>query len=262
MTKELVRYRRLERRLWMIRWRHDGEESTEEDEILHEMDSAWMDLSESEPRILRLFQADDGETLGQFTRIRQNLEAAFSVGKLRFCGALAALRESFLLLLAELAERDWVVHAKPPFGGPQQVIDYLGRYTHRLAISNQRLRSIDRDSVSFEYKDYRSKDRFKARCMQLPADEFIRPFLLHTLPPGFQRIRHYGLLASRNKSTTLPLCPRLLNPVADPLPSAQQVAACLADLLAQVPRCPLCHLGNMIPRLLQSHHVRSVSATR
>jgi hypothetical protein len=174
------------------------------------------------------------------------LEVAFSLGKLRFCGALTALRDNFLLLLTELADREWVVYAKPPFGGPQQVIEYLGRYTHRVAISNQRLQSIDQDHVSFEYKDYRSKDRLKSRRMQLPADEFIRRFLLHTLPPGFQRIRHYGLLASRNKNTTLPLCRRLLNPVADLLPSPQQVADCLADLTAQVPRCPLCHLGNMI----------------
>jgi hypothetical protein len=105
---------------------------------------------------------------------------------------------------------------------------------------------MDQDHVSFEYKDYRSVARLKSRSMQLSADEFIRRFLLHTLPPGFQRIRHYGLLASPHKSTTLPLCRRLLTPVAELLPSPQRVADCLADLMAQVPACPRCHLGNMI----------------
>ena len=107
------------------------------------------------------------------------LEVAFSLGKLYFYGDLAASRDSFPPLLTELGNREWVVYAKPPFGGAQQVIDYLGRYTHRVAISNQRLRDINDDQVVFDYKDYRSGDRYKSRRMTLSADEFIRRFRLH-----------------------------------------------------------------------------------
>ena len=164
------------------------------------------------------------------------LEIAFSLGKLRFCGKLAGTRESFPHLLSELGNLDWVVYAKPPFGGPQRVIDYLGRYTHRVAISNQRLLSIDNDEVTFEYKDYRSAGRQKTRRMTVSAGEFIRRFLLHTLPPGFQRIRHYGLLSSRNKKSILPFCRSLLDAGADLLPVA----------MALVVLCPVCRVGQMI----------------
>jgi len=173
------------------------------------------------------------------------LEVAFSLGKLHFYGDLSGLRDSFLELLTELGQRDWVVYAKPPFGGPQQVIDYLGRYTHRVGISNQRLRAMDDDHVTFDYKDYRSGNSYKSRRMQLPAEEFIRRFLLHTLPPGFQRIRHYGLLASRNKKRTLQLC-RTLLPAADLLPSAAQISACVREVLSCAVLCPRCGVGQMI----------------
>jgi Putative transposase/Transposase zinc-binding domain len=176
----------------------------------------------------------------------ESLEVAFSVGKLHFFGNLALLHDHFPQLLTELAHLDWVVYAKPPFGGPQQVIEYLGRYTHRVAISNQRLLEIDQDQVWFEYKDYRSGDRHKSRRMCLSADEFIRRFLLHILPPGFQRIRHYGLLASRNKKSTLLLCRRLLHASDDLLPSAQQIAEYVAEVLTDATRCPVCHIGHMI----------------
>jgi Putative transposase len=176
----------------------------------------------------------------------ESLEAAFSVGKLRFDGVLAPRQKGFPEWLAELAELDWVVYAKPPFGGPQQVIDYLGRYTHRVALSNQRLLSLEQDRVSFQFKDYRSGDRYKARRMTLDAEEFIRRFLLHTLPPGFQRIRHYGLLSGRNKQQTLRACRGLLAVDADLLPSPQQVAQCIREIMAPSVLCPVCHIGQMV----------------
>jgi len=166
--------------------------------------------------------------------------------KLIFSGELADTRERFLPLLTELAAGPWVVYAKPPFGGPRQVIDYLGRYTHRVAISNQRLRNIEGDQVTFDYLHYRSKDRFKKRRMSLGADEFIRRFLLHTLPAGFQRIRHYGLLASRSKQYTLSLCRRLLQVATDLLPSTAQIVTSLRELLDAAHRCPRCRIGTLI----------------
>jgi Putative transposase len=174
------------------------------------------------------------------------LEVAFSLGKLYFYGDLAACRDGFPPLLTELGDLEWVVYAKPPFGGAQQVIDYLGRYTHRVAISNQRLRDIDNDHVVFDYKDYRSGDRYKSRHMTLSADEFIRRFLLHTLPAGFQRIRHYGLLASRNKQQNLLLCRTLLEVASDLLPSPAQIAECVRELLSPAGLCPMCRARQMI----------------
>jgi len=176
----------------------------------------------------------------------ESLEAAFSVGKLRFFGPTAELRSRFPQWLAELAELDWVVYAKPPFGGPQQAIEYLGRYTHRVAISNQRLLDVQDDAVSFAYKDYRSGDHHKIRRMTIGPDEFIRRFLLHTLPPGFQRIRHYGLLSGRNKKKNLLDCRRLLAVESDLLPSPQEVKQCLQEILAQSTLCPVCHIGHMV----------------
>ena len=174
------------------------------------------------------------------------LEAAYQQGQLQFHGELAGLAEGLPHLLAELADTEWVVYAKPPFGGPQQVIEYLGRYTHRVAIANQRLRAFDPESVSFEYKDYHSKHRHKSRQMTVSAGEFIRRFLLHTLPAGFQRIRHYGLLASRNKKENLNLCRRLLGVVAELLPTREQIAAHIEPIVAPFTRCPVCSIGQMV----------------
>jgi hypothetical protein len=112
-----------------------------------------------------------------------------------------------------------VVHAKPPFGSPEQVLAYLGRYTHRVAIANSRLATLDDTQVGFRWKDYRHHG--KTKLMTLAADEFIRRFLQHTLPDGFHRIRHYGLLANANRTANLALCRRLLAvpPPASPPPS-------------------------------------------
>ncbi|CAH1657212.1 hypothetical protein CHELA40_60004 [Chelatococcus asaccharovorans] len=103
-------------------------------------------------------------------------------------------------MLAEVRRLEWVVYAKPPFGGPEQVLAYLGRYTHRVAIANSRLISMDEDRVAFRWRDYRHHGR--AKVMTLDADEFIRRFLLHTLPDGFQRIRHYGFLANGQRAVS------------------------------------------------------------
>ena len=123
------------------------------------------------------------------------LEATFDKGELRFFGELAPLCEprAFAERIVALRKTDWIVYAKPPFGGPEQVLAYLARYTHRAAIANSRLVAAGDDDVAFSYKDYRRQGR--RRIMRLSPDEFIRRFLLHVLPDGFHRIRHYGLLA-------------------------------------------------------------------
>jgi hypothetical protein len=138
------------------------------------------------------------------------LHALFKTGALRFFGALADLAEpaAFARRLRELRRVEWVVYAKPPFGGPEQVLAYLGRYTHRVAIANSRLVSLTKSEVAFRWKDYRHHGR--AKVMTLAVDEFIRRFLLHTLPDGFHRLRHYGFLANAHRAERLALCRKLL----------------------------------------------------
>jgi hypothetical protein len=144
----------------------------------------------------------------------QDLQAAYDAGKLSFFGDLAGLTApaAFSRRLAEARHVEWVVYAKPPFGGPEQMLTYLGRYTHRIAIANSRLVSMADGRVAFRWKDYRH--RGKAKVMTLDAHEFIRRFLLHTLPDGFHRIRHYGFLANGHRAQKLELCRRLLNTTA------------------------------------------------
>jgi len=141
----------------------------------------------------------------------RELKNGFGAGKLRFFGKLANLAEplAFARRLGELRRRDWVVYAKPPFGGPEQVLAYLGRYTHRVAIANSRLLSLADGKVRFTWKDYRAGS--KTKVMTLDANEFIRRFLLHALPDSFHRIRHYGFLANRARGDSLALCHRLLD---------------------------------------------------
>jgi hypothetical protein len=171
----------------------------------------------------------------------------FGRGQLQFYGSLEALRDGFLRLLQQLEEIEWVVYAKPPFGGPAQVLDYLGRYTHRVALSNDRLRSVEGHTVTFDWKDYRRKNHWKTRRMTLQADEFIRRFLQHVLPPGFARIRHYGLLSGRNKKRLLPLCRQLLTPPESCLPDPAEIARYKATAPAPDPSlCPHCNIGQMI----------------
>jgi hypothetical protein len=124
---------------------------------------------------------------------------------------------AFAVRLDALGSIDWVVYAKPPFAGPEQVLGYLARYTHRVAIANSRLVGFEDGQVSFTWKDYRQDG--KTKIMTLPADEFIRRFLQHTVPDGFHRIRHIGFLANRHRTTKLALCRALLAaPTPDPTP--------------------------------------------
>jgi hypothetical protein len=178
------------------------------------------------------------------------LDKAFRDGKLRFYADLESLSEAatFTRYLAPLEEREWVVYAKPPFGGPQQALEYLGRYTHRVALSNERILAVHNGEVTFQWKDYRHKGRHKSRVMTLAADEFIRRFLLHALPAGFQRIRHFGLLANRYREQRLSLCRHLLTqPLAKLLPPPTRCRQ-LSQTLARRPPlpCPKCGTGIMI----------------
>jgi len=144
----------------------------------------------------------------------KKLRAAFDAGRLAFFGALARLADEgvFARALADLRRIDWVVYTKRPFAGPTTVLAYLGRYTHRVAISNSRLVGFADGQVRFRWRDYRHHNQNK--IMTLAADEFIRRFLLHALPDGFHRIRHYGFLANRRRVEKLSLC-RLLLGVTD-----------------------------------------------
>jgi len=139
------------------------------------------------------------------------LDQVFRAGELAFRGSLADLNEAGRPAEQPQAARgiDWAVHAKPPFGGPEQALDCLGRYTHRVAIANSRLTEIGDSAVSFGWKDYRHHDR--RTVMTLDAHEFIRRFLLRALPDGFQRIRHYGLLGNRGRQAKLARCRQLLD---------------------------------------------------
>ena len=144
------------------------------------------------------------------------LHRSVDSGELHFSSSLAALQDpgAFARFLVAAARAEWVVYAKPPFGGPRRVLEYLGRYTHRVAITNSRLVKFDHGEVAFRWKDYRHGSRH--RVMRLQADEFVRRFLLHVLPPGFQRIRHYGFLGNRCREYKLKRCRLLLDALAPP----------------------------------------------
>ncbi len=154
----------------------------------------------------------------------EKLREAFAAGRLAFFGALARLTDArvFDRSLAELRRVEWVVYAKRPFAGPAAVLAYLGRYTHRVAIANSRLVALAGGRVSFRWRDYRHHN--KNKVMTLAADEFIRRFLLHALPGGFHRIRHYGFLANRRRADKLALCRTLLvvADVAEPIGNSEE----------------------------------------
>jgi putative transposase/transposase-like zinc-binding protein len=178
------------------------------------------------------------------------LEDTFYQQRLQFHGSIAHLRDACLFhdYLYATGNLDWVVYAKPPFGGPAHVLKYLARYTHRVAISNQRLLALKDGQVSFQWKDYREREQQQpSKTLTIAADEFIRRFLLHTLPPGFQRIRYFGFLANRCRKEKLALCRQLLRGTrSDLLPSATACAE-LRKTLAEpfLPLCPKCQLGHM-----------------
>jgi len=182
------------------------------------------------------------------------LRHAFDTGKLKFFHALEPLRERRLFLrhLAPARKAAWVVYAKPPFGGAEQVLAYVARYTHRVAIANDRLLDIADSKVRFRWKDYR--DGNQPKTMTLTGAEFIRRFLLHVLPNGFQRIRYYGFLGNRYRAQKLARCRALLAMIA-PEPAAGPPAANTATderdqgeglIGASLQECPICHHGRMI----------------
>src|SRR5271165_4874138 len=143
----------------------------------------------------------------------EKLVAAHDAGRLQFFGDHAPLAEpaAFAAYLAPLRKAEWVVYARRPFGGPQAVLAYLSRYTHRVAIANSRLISCDRSSVTFKWKDYRAEQQQRGKVMTLAVDEFIRRFLIHVLPSGFHRIRHYGLFANGGRAENIARARQLLH---------------------------------------------------
>lgn len=182
------------------------------------------------------------------------LRAAFDQGKLAFRGKLAALADAdeFRRRLAASTQTDWVVYSKPPFGGPGQVLKYLARYTHRVAISNHRLLSLSDGRVRFRYKDYARGG--KRRTMELTATEFLRRFLQHVLPTGFVRIRSYGFLANRHRREKLAVCRELLTAAAPPEAVSPGVPSPAASLgpgpgvteTRCATLCPVCGVGRMV----------------
>ena len=178
----------------------------------------------------------------------EQLSAAYRAGQLQFFGDLTALAdaEAFNHHLAPLRTTEWVVYAKRPFGGPEAVLAYLSRYTHRIAIANSRLVAVNDAGVTFKWKDYRDKQQPYGKLMTLAVDEFIRRFLLHVLPSGFHRIRHYGLFANGGRADNIARARQLLH--VHELPS-KPGDTCDADSGEAVQQssypCPCCG-GRMI----------------
>jgi hypothetical protein len=178
------------------------------------------------------------------------LSEAYEKGKLTFPGKVSHLREksAFNALLKELYGQEWVVYCKPPFQSAERVMDYLGRYTHRVALSNDRLVKLEGGKVTFRYRDRTEDDRIKS--VTLDAVEFIRRFLLHILPDGFVKIRHYGILSNRSRNTKLGLCKRLLG-LDGRHEAREKESESWQDLLTRItgrdPRiCPYCGKGRMV----------------
>jgi Putative transposase/Transposase zinc-binding domain len=184
------------------------------------------------------------------------LKSAFGQNKLAFYGILQPLANPkvFRSFLRTLFRKDWVVYAKPPFGGPEHVLHYLARYTHRVAISNHRLLSFAEGKVTFRWKDYAHGN--KQRKMTLSAEEFLRRFLLHVLPRGFVRIRHFGFLANRHRKQRLAVCQQRLSTVR------RQSTEATGRAPAQTPTwtCPLCGGPMVIAERLTAQQIRRQSA--
>jgi predicted Zn-ribbon and HTH transcriptional regulator len=171
------------------------------------------------------------------------LKKAFGRNKLLLVGQTASL--AFNLLINALRNKPWIVYAKKPFGSPVHVLDYLGRYTHRVALSNDRILSARNGAVTFSYRDRKNQDRKK--IMTLDAHEFIRRFLLHVIPKGFVRVRHFGFLANRSKSR-LSKCRQLLDldPIVPKLAQRSVHAMMLQLTGIDISRCPLCQTGTLV----------------
>ena len=182
----------------------------------------------------------------------EHMHDAFDAGQLRFTGALHALSQvhAFTAHLRPTQHTEWVVYAKRPFAGPQQVLDYVGRYTHRIAISNNRLIDMDDGHVRFQYKDYRDRSDGQ-RTLTLAATEFIRRFLQHVLPRGFHRIRYYGLLGNRHRKAKLALCRQLLGMCPETVSPALAPSQDYRDRYEvltgiSLGTCPVCGAGRML----------------
>jgi hypothetical protein len=175
------------------------------------------------------------------------LKQAFRRGQLAFHGKLAPLIQPTLFerLLNTAVQKNWVVYAKRPFGGPDRVLKYLARYTHRVAISNQRLVELRDGQVSFRYKDYAAGQQSKV--MTLSTTEFIRRFLMHTLPNGFVRIRYFGFLANRDRHQRLDQCRRLLGAPTQRIQPAEEVELPAEDSPCPSPTtCPICRRRSLV----------------
>ena len=176
------------------------------------------------------------------------LKLAYQRNQLKFEGHIEPLqlKSNFKVLLNLVYAKDWVVYAKKPFKSSTHIVNYLGRYTHRVAISNDRITGIEEDQVLFRWKDYRDYERIK--IMKLPAIEFIRRFLLHVLPKGFCKIRYYGILASRNRNEVLLKCRKTLS---HHIAKSKFEGLCWQDTLLAITgidvlKCPICKKGNMV----------------
>jgi hypothetical protein len=174
------------------------------------------------------------------------LRAAHQAGHLKFFGVHAHLDDAraFKAYLAPLRKIEWYLYAKPPFGGPEAVLAYLSRYTHRVAISNRRLIASNHNGVTFSYKDYRADGRARYKVMTLGTHEFIRRFLIHVLPHGFHRIRHYGLFANSNRAANIARARELLA-VPSRLNEPETSKAAIDEPRVLLRPCPCCG-GRMI----------------
>jgi hypothetical protein len=172
----------------------------------------------------------------------------FAKCKLIFPGNITYLgtEEGFSDFIDQLWEKEWVVYCKPPFDGPEKVLDYLGRYTHRVAIANHRIVKVENGLVTFRYRDRTDGD--KCKLMTIAVEEFIRRFLLHVIPESYVRIRHFGFLANRCKKRLLPRCRELLGLCPDPpeVPSETMQERMLRLTGVDITECPCCKRGHMI----------------
>ena len=178
----------------------------------------------------------------------EGLKEAYAQQRLRLDGQIQHLaRENcFAAFVRKLHRHKWVVYAKPPFGGPEQVLRYLGRYTHRVAISNHRLLAFDGDNVTFRWRDYAHGN--VQRTMTITAEEFIRRFLLHVLPKGFVRIRHFGFMANYQRSTSFELCRQLLGMV--PVLPSEEI-----PVISPARLCPSCHAPMIVTERLTATQI-------
>ncbi len=174
---------------------------------------------------------------------------------MRFFGEHTELTDSgcFAQWLAPLRKIEWVVYAKRPFAGPKAVLEYLSRYTHRVAISNHRLLAFDERGVTFKWKDYREKGRTRYKTMTLEASEFMRRFLLHVLPSGFHRIRHYGLLANAGRKDNLALARQLLQQPAPPAEPNETAASAPPTFVCRHCGAPMIVIETLAP----TFHIRA-----